>query len=355
MHDKFLLAALEQANLGRGLCAPNPSVGAVAVQKGTIIAQACHRGAGTPHAEQLLLAQLTPGMPGVSLYITLEPCNHWGKTPPCVEAIINYGIEEVYFAYLDPNPLVAKNNSSAQLRARGIKVTHIPLKVINEFYKSYHHWTITHKPRVTVKIAQTLDGKIGVAEGSRTLLSNSLCSHFTHEMRAASDIILTTARTINHDNPQMNVRLNDRVESKPVAIIDRNLSLNSRLVIFSTASHCHIYHHETKNVCYPNSSFYQMPLNEGYMDLNAVLTHIGESGYHDVWVEAGGALFSALHQQRLVHRTYLYIVPVCLGEKAVAAYQHGDLFDREHTVSWHAMGNNMIACIDWQEDLCLLD
>ena len=151
MHKKFLLAALEQARLGQGFCAPNPCVGAVAVQNGIIIAQACHRGAGTPHAEQLLLAQIPPKTPGVSLYISLEPCNHWGRTPPCVDAIINHGIEQVIFAYLDPNPVVAKNNSSERLRAHGIKVTHYPVEEITEFYKSYTQWTLTRKPRVRLK------------------------------------------------------------------------------------------------------------------------------------------------------------------------------------------------------------
>ena len=103
MHEQFLLAALEQAKLGQGQCAPNPSVGAVAVQNGKIIAQAFHKGAGTPHAEQLLLAQLPPKMLGVNVYITLEPCNHWGKTPPCVQVLSDYGVERVYFAYFDPS------------------------------------------------------------------------------------------------------------------------------------------------------------------------------------------------------------------------------------------------------------
>lgn len=354
MHEKFLFAALEQANLGRGFCAPNPSVGAVAVQNDNIIAQAFHQGAGTPHAEQLLLAQITPKMPGISLYITLEPCNHWGKTPPCVDAIIDYGVEEVFFSYLDPNPVVVQNNSSAQLREHGIKVTHIPLEAINEFYKSYAYWTVTHKPRVTVKIAQTLDGKIGKSEGKRLILSNSLCAQFTHKMRAATDVILTTARTIQLDNPKMNVRLNNTEQAKPVAIIDRHLSLNKEAIIFSTASHCHIYHHEMKDVSYSNSSFHSMPVKNGTMDLSAIIKHLGALGYHDVWVEAGGALFSALHSEGLVQRTYLYIVPISLGEKAISAYQQSGLFEREHTVSWQIMGDNMIACLDWQEDKCLL-
>jgi diaminohydroxyphosphoribosylaminopyrimidine deaminase/5-amino-6-(5-phosphoribosylamino)uracil reductase len=354
MHEQFLLAALKQAKLGQGFCAPNPSVGAVAVQNGNIIAQAYHRGAGSPHAEQLLLAQLTPKTPGVRIYITLEPCNHWGRTPPCVNAIINHGVEEVFFSYLDPNPLVAQNDSSAQLREHGIKVTHLPLPEIDEFYKSYSYWTASHKPRVTVKIAQSLDGKIGYPEDNRFILSNSKCSEFTHKLRAASDVILTSSRTIQQDNPRLNVRLNNREQAKPVAIIDRNLGLNEHALIFSTASHCHIYHDQgettpTKLNHYPNSTYHPMPASQGKMNLGAIIAHLGELGFHDVWVEAGGAIFSALHKEGLVHRTYLYIVPIYLGEKAVSAYQNMELFDCRHKVSWHEMGDNMVACIDWQE------
>ena len=351
MHKKFLLTALEQARLAQGFCAPNPCVGAVAVQNGKIIAQTCHLGAGTPHAEQLLLAQIPPKMPGLCLYITLEPCNHWGRTPPCVDAIINYGsVEQVIFAYADPNPLVAKNNSSERLRAQGIKVTHVPVPEITEFYKSYTHWTLTKKPRVTVKIAQTLNGKIGCAEGPRVLLSNALCEEFTHQMRATSDVILTSARTIHLDNPKLNVRLSDKEQSKPVAIIDRQLTLNPEAHIFSKASHCHIYHSEAKKVFYGNSSFHLMPQKKEVMDLEVVIQHLGELGYHDVWVEAGGAIFSTLHQEGLVDRTYLYLVPSILGDNAVSAYQKNGLFDPAHTISWRAMGDNMIACVDWQKN-----
>lgn len=350
MHEQFLLAALEQAKLGRGLCAPNPSVGAVAVQNGTIIAQAWHRGAGTLHAEQLLLAQIPPKTPGVSVYITLEPCNHWGKTPPCVDALIRHGIEDVIFSFLDPNPIVAQNNSTALLREHGIRVTHLPLTVIDEFYQSYAYWTLTRKPRVTVKMAQTLDGKIGLREGERLILSNALCAEFTHKMRAMSDVLLTTAKTVHCDNPRMNVRLHDKVQAKPVAIIDSHLDLNNEALIFSTASHCHIYHCEQPQAeLYPNSSYHTVPATNGMMDLNAIISHLGETGYHDVWVEAGGALFNALHRERLVHKTYLYLVPNSLGPDALCAYQNKGIFDRRHTVSWHTMDDNMVLCLNWEE------
>lgn len=356
MHEQFLLAALEQARLGLGSCAPNPSVGAVAVQNGTIIAQAFHHGAGTPHAEQLLLAQLPPKMRGVSVYISLEPCNHWGKTPPCTDALIDYGIEAVFFAYKDPNPIVATNDSVAQLVAHGIKVQHLPLPVITDFYKSYTHWVHTKKPWVTVKIAQTFDGKIGTLTGEQLLLSNDLCAQFTHEQRASSDVILSSARTILCDNPSLNVRLNGVVQAKPVAILDTNLSLTTKERVFSTASHCFIYHNEAlspsphQSTSAPSCSHHPIPMINGRLDLNAVLTHLGAQGFHSVWVEAGGAVFSSLHKEQRVDRTYIYLVPECLDEGAVCAYQQSGIFERKHKVSWRVMADNMIACLDWKED-----
>ena len=355
MHEQFLLAALEQAKLGQGQCAPNPSVGAVAVQNGKIIAQAYHKGAGTPHAEQLLLAQLPPKMLGLSVYITLEPCNHWGKTPPCVTALIDYGVEQVCFAYFDPNPLVADNNSSELLRRQGIEVNHFSLKEIDDFYTSYTHWLKTGKPRITVKMAHSLDGKIGAIKGERIILSNKLCLQFTHQMRAYSDVILTSANTVKADNPKMNVRLNGKERAKPVAILDSHLALDKNAVVFSTASECHIYYKDSISPPIDklaHCQYHPIAHHNNSLDLKQVITHLGQLGYQDAWVEAGGGLFSSLHQEQLVNRTYLYLVPTVLGKNTVSAYQKEDLFARKHQVSWQIMGNNMILCMDWQEEEC---
>lgn len=354
MHQQFLLEALDQAKLGRGMCSPNPSVGAVAVQNGQIIARAWHKGAGTLHAEPLLLAQLPPKMPGIDLYVTLEPCNHWGKTPPCVDAIVDYGVDRVFFAYADPNPIVSKNNSVEILNSKGITATHIQLPEVDNFYKSYSYWLKTGKPWVTVKMAQSFDGKIGYINEDRVILSNSLCAEFTHQQRASCDIILTTAKTITCDNPQLNVRLKEKNQAKPLAIIDSNLNLNSQAKVFSTAKECLIYYKNEINFTeqrafYGNSRYYPMPLKNGKLNLEAIIYHLGEQGYHDVWVEAGGALFSALHADGLVNSTYLYLVPTSLGPEAVTAYQGLEIFKRKHTVSWQAMNDNMIACLEWLE------
>ena len=148
----------------------------------------------------------------------------------------------------------------------------------------------------------------------------------------------------------MNARLGQEEQAKPVAIIDRQLSLDKESKVFSTAAHCHIYHCSDRETSYPNSTLHFMPMNDQAMNLSAIISHLGELGFHDVWVEAGGALFSALHQEGLVHRTYLYIAPSILEHNAVSAYQQSGIFNRAHTVSWHPMGNNVIACLDWQED-----
>ncbi len=358
MHKQFLLAALDEASLGRGFCAPNPSVGAVAVRHGEIIAQSWHRGAGSAHAEILLLEQMHKNCADVTLYVTLEPCNHWGRTPPCVDAIIKQGIKKVVYAYSDPNPLVSENNTPGLLREQGIAVLHYPLPEIDQFYQSYNHWITTHKPWVTVKIAQTFDGKIALAKGARAYLSNPLCEKFTHEQRLQSDIILTTARTVNQDDPRLNVRLRARALAKPVAIIDSQLTLNPHARVLTEATHCHVYHDAKHpvDVRYMNCSFHPMPTDLGNrLALAAIINHLGSLGYHDVWVEAGGELFNALHKASLVNRTYIYLVPKILGETAIAAYRNADVLNRPCAVTWKAMGDNMIACFDWQEGICLPD
>ncbi len=359
MHEQFLLAALDQALLGRGICSPNPSVGAVAVHDGQIIAQTWHRGAGTPHAEQLLLKQLPPNLSDVTLYVTLEPCNHWGKTPPCVNDIINYGIKKVVYAYRDPNPIIIANNTPRVLGEHGIDVLHYPLSAIDDFYRSYRYWTITKKPWVTVKMAQTMDGKIAGKQGERVYLSNALCAEFTHKNRLHSDVILTTARTINQDDPLLNVRLPNIQVAKDVAILDSRATLNPNAKIVKTAKHCHIFYDEQCQIYSlpPNTTGHPVQAMQGLLNLEAMICELGRLGYHDVWVEAGGTLFSALHLARLVNRTYIYIVPTILGSSALSAYHHPDIFNQACDISWQAMGDNMMASIDWsdnpiQEKLC---
>ena len=347
MHEQFLLAALQQAWLGRGACAPNPAVGAVAVHNGKIIAQAFHSGAGLPHAEQLLLALLPEKCTDITVYVTLEPCNHWGRTPPCVDALVLRGVERVVYAYKDPNPVVALNHTPERLAARGVDALHFPVPAIDDFYKSYSYWLRTGRPWVTVKMAQTVDGKIAGALGARVLLSNDACAAFTHQQRLYSDVLLTTAETVNQDNPLLNVRLSDQIIAKPVAILDSRGRLNARAKLHETARHCYVYQGKNQDENQIRHSFYTVPMDGDGLDLSAVLQHLGSLGFHDVWVEAGARLFRALHRAQLVQRTYLYLVPRVLGPDAVFLYDQDDFFRHAHEIKWQAMKDNMMVILDW--------
>ncbi|MCC5791807.1 MAG: bifunctional diaminohydroxyphosphoribosylaminopyrimidine deaminase/5-amino-6-(5-phosphoribosylamino)uracil reductase RibD [Legionellaceae bacterium] len=357
MHDDFMLAALEQAQLQRGFCAPNPAVGAVAVIDNKIIARASHRGAGTPHAEVLLFEQLVGKEAEATLYVTLEPCNHWGRTPPCTDAIIERGVKRVVYAYADPNPLVSKNNSPARMRAHGIEVIHHPMAKVDRFYQSYRHWLINKRPRVTAKIAQSLDGKIAGAEYQQLAISNSQCASFTHVQRRQTDVILTTAKTILCDNPQLNARCGQQQYAKPLAILDRNLCVTAESQAVQLASVCHLFHAETTPVLAPlaNCIYHPVPVAENQLDLQVVLDELGRLGFHDVWVEAGGTLFTALHVQRLVQRSYIYLAPIILGQEAIPAFHQPFEGLQAASVNWRPVGDNVIGRFDWKEAACLLE
>lgn len=356
MHKHFLLEALAQAKLGRGFCAPNPSVGAVAVCNGKIIAKAFHRGAGTPHAEILILDQISAAsLDNVILYVTLEPCNHWGRTPPCVDAIIKHGLHHIVYGYTDPNPAVKANNTPALLKAQGIKAEYFPLPEINAFYESYYYWRQTGKPFVTAKIAHSLDGKIAYAKGRTAKISNSPCQDFTHQQRLKTDVILTSAKTINQDNPWLNVRLEDKSYAKAIAILDTHLQVNPQARIFTSAKCCHFYYKEPRKqpfIEHPNITYHAVATNKNGLQLDTVLNHLGKLGYHDVWVEAGGLIFTALHQENLVDRTYIYLAPKILGPEAINAYAN-DFFIPPNSLNWTCVGDNIIGRIDWRKPSCL--
>ncbi len=330
MHEPFMQAALKQAWLGRGITAPNPAVGAVAVRDGNIIAQASHPGMGQPHAEQLLFKILPEDCSDISLYVTLEPCNHWGRTPPCVEGLIRRRFKHVVYAYHDPNPLVSENNTPALLAQQGIEVVHYPLPEIDAFYASYTFWTKTGRPFVTVKVAQSFDGKIAGKKSEPVQLSNAAAAKATHLARRHTDVILTTARTIQQDNPQLNARVDGDIMSKPIAVLDHQKQLDAAARVHQTAQKLHLYHD---------------------MSLQDMLLDLGRLGYHDVWVEAGGRLFSALHRERLVQRTILYLVPNSLGLNATSLYQEADLLSGAKHITWDVLEDkhqaNLRVILDW--------
>ena len=345
-----MLQALEQAWLGRGICAPNPSVGAILVCNNKIVAKAYHLGPGTAHAEQKILLKMDYHLSDLILYVTLEPCNHWGKTQPCTDLIIKYGIKHVIFAFYDPNPIVQQNNTTQLLQQHGIEVSYFPLPAVDKFYTSYQHWINKRRSWITAKIAQSMDGKIALINGTRHQLSNLECKAFTHIQRLHTDIILTTAKTILSDNPRLDVRIAGKYYKKNLAVLDRTQRLGGKEQVFDHAHQVHVFY--SNNFCKtpyvkPNCTFHPIAEYNAALDLIEIVKCLTALGYHDIFVAARGELFWALHALHLVNTTYIYLTAKLLGKTAPCAYHDDDFFKDYHTIQWHAAADNMIMQIDW--------
>ena len=349
IHQKYLKLALDEAEKGRGQCFPNPSVGAIAVQNQEIVGRSYHQGAGLAHAEALLLKELPKGLESVTLYVTLEPCNHWGRTPPCVNAIIEHGIRKVVFGCYDPNKHIASNDSTKIMQSLGIEVEYVEIPEIKEFYRSYHHWVHTKTPFITAKWAQSFDAKVCLVNQS-VKLTNATADAFTHQQRLHTDMILTTANTILCDNPRLNVRLGSVEVSKPLAIFDANLRLTGQEQCFATAKEIHIFHYHTNKPSLIREGIHYHAV-EGYpLNLEQVIRILGDLGAHDVWVEAGPRLMASLHDEKIVNRTHIFMVPQILGDKGVNAYEmKTSIFAQSYQLQFQQMDDNMLATFLWQE------
>ncbi len=349
--NHFLLQALDLAKIRRGFCAPNPSVGAVIVSEtGEVLATGYHLGAGHPHAEADALKKLNGKAPNATIYITLEPCCHFGRTPPCTDAIIQSGIKHVVYGFTDPNPIVS-GKSKAILAKANISAEHIAIPEITAFYESYHHWHRTQKPFITAKIALSLNGKIAGENGEPIQFTGPELKEMTYVCRKQSDAILTTAKTIICDDPQMNVR-GAEVIAKPLYILDRELKLPLHAKIFGTAKSITVFHAENapetqlKKLNEKNVRCIAIDTEQNQLNLTAIIKQIGKDGVHDLWVEAGGACFSALVKQKLAQKLLLYLAPRWIPSGLTAFDKDFFLDMSSTTISWQQIGNDAMCQID---------
>ena len=346
----YLLQALEEAKKGKGFCAPNPAVGAVAVKNNQIIARGYHHGAGKPHAEVECMSQFPQNTSGVTMYVTLEPCNHFGRTPPCVNAIIKHGISKVVYGMLDPNDTVRALCSDEILSNHYVQTACVHVPEIKEFYKSYVYWTQCHKPWVTVKWAQTLDAK-NTRKYQYTHFTNQEALEFTHLSRKCADIILSTAQTILSDNAQFTARIDGAVYAKPLAIIDRQLSLQGSEKCFSFERPIFIFHDKSLIPTYQHKfvKFIPVEVTKQHINMESIFAMIAQMDFHDVWVEAGTKMMNELHQKGLVNTSHIYIAPLVFGHAGINAYDEGrfNLLKVPNDVQWTPMGNNVRATINW--------
>jgi len=318
-----MLHALRLAERGLGNVYPNPAVGAVIVKDGVVAGRGWTARGGRPHAETVALAQAGDSAKGATLYVTLEPCAHLGKTPPCTEAIIKSGIKHVVAACTDPNPLVA-GKGFAQLRASGIEVTEkvceaAALKLNEGFFSVIKR----KRPFVALKLATSLDGKIAAASGESQWITSHASRSMGHHLRAQHDAILTGSGTVLHDNPQLTCRLPGREKDSPQrVVIDSHLKIPADARIFPAW----LFTSEAAFKKYKGRECVFAVEKEGSnLSLKKILEKLAEEGITRLLVEAGSGLSSAFIEQNLVNRIYWFRAPLVIGEKGMSAIKGNDL------------------------------
>ena len=300
--------ALKLSKLGQGGVGANPMVGCVISSDDKIIARDYHRQYGQEHAEINALNQIDHKADNCILYVTLEPCSHHGKTPPCIKAIINSGIKKVFVATLDPNPLVS-GSGVRLLRESGIDVEvglleNHAIEINCGFMKRMK----TGMPYITSKIAMSLDGRVAMRSGESQWITSEASREDVQLLRSKNQAILTGSGSILNDNPMMTVR-NKKLDSSPLrVVIDSNNAITDKsLNIFSSDS-------ETLILNQSNSKI----LENGKIDLKSTLLKLGEMGINNVLLEAGSGLNSAMMQANLIDEFIIYTAPVLLGSDAQA-------------------------------------
>ena len=300
--------ALKLSKLGQAGVGANPMVGCVISRDDKIIAKDFHHQYGQEHAEINALNQIGHKAENCKLYVTLEPCSHHGKTPPCINAIIKAGIKKVYVATLDPNPLVSGSGVKL-MKENGIDVEiglleNNAIEVNRGFFKRMK----TGLPFITSKIAMSLDGRVAMRSGESKWITSEASRADVQILRSQNQAILTGSGTILNDNPMLTVR-NKKLQSKPLrVIIDSGNSITDKsLNIFSSDS-------ETLILNPTNSKI----LKNGKIDLKSALIKLGEMGINNVLLESGSGLNGAMMESSLIDEFIIYTAPVILGSDAQA-------------------------------------
>jgi diaminohydroxyphosphoribosylaminopyrimidine deaminase/5-amino-6-(5-phosphoribosylamino)uracil reductase len=347
----FMEEAFELAEKGRGRTHPNPLVGAVLVRGAEVVGRGWHLGPGEPHAEAMALAEAGDRAAGATLYCTLEPCSHTGKTPPCADALVAAGVERAVVALRDPNPLV---DGCGLTRLRGGGVT-VDLQAErwggrarkqNAPFLKYHD---TGLPLVTYKAAVTLDGKVAAAGGDARWISCLDSRRAVHLLRSTADAVMVGAGTVRRDDPELTVRLHDGRDPVRV-IVTRRGDLPPAAKLLATA-------HEVRTIVVAEQAdaVARRLLTARGVELvevaggglRAALAALADRGLLDVLCEGGPGLAGSLLSEGLIDRLLLFVAPLIVGRGApdlFAAPAVGAVADawRLHDVEWRSVCDDLL-------------
>jgi diaminohydroxyphosphoribosylaminopyrimidine deaminase/5-amino-6-(5-phosphoribosylamino)uracil reductase len=319
--EKFMKEALRQARKGVGRTSPNPAVGAVIVRRGKAIASGYHKRAGAPHAEVEALSKVKVRK-GDTLYVTLEPCHHHGRTPPCTEAILRSGLKRVVVGMKDPNPNVTGGGCEVLAR-KGVDVQVGVLEKecrrLNEWFLKY---VTTGRPFVMAKTALTLDGWTATATGHSQWVTNERSRRFGHRLRDQVDGIMVGIGTVVADDPLLTTRLRHGAGRDPIRIVvDTGLKIpqSARVLHADSEAECLLAVGEAVSgkrieaIRRSGVSTLICPAKEGRLDLAALMKRLGERSITSVLLEGGATLMGAMIREKLVDKFFVFKAPKILG------------------------------------------
>lgn len=316
---KFMQLALQLAKTAKGQTAPNPAVGAVIVKNGEIVGVGTHLKAGEAHAEIHAINMAGKNAEGATLYVTLEPCSHYGKTPPCVEKIIEANIKRVIVGTLDPNPYVA-GKGIQKLKNAGIDVlVGVCESEAKEINQDFFHYITTKRPFVTLKTAMTIDGKIATASGESKWITGDESRRDVHRYRHIHDAILVGVGTVLKDNPKLTTRLPEGGKHPIRIILDSHLRIPQDAFVIHddsaptwvvTNRHCNQKQKKLELQRFEHVKVIEM---DDLRNLHQLLDILGQRGITSLFVEGGAKVNNSFLQAKLIDQFLFYIAPKIFG------------------------------------------
>ncbi len=358
---EYMKCALSLAELARGYASPNPAVGAVVVKDSIIVGMGYTQPAGSDHAEVMALRQAGDLARGATMYVSLEPCCHYGRTPPCTQAIINAKIAEVHIALIDPNPAVS-GHGVRELDAAGIK-THVGShqEEAYEVNEAYFKYITTGLPFVITKFAMSLDGKIATKTGQSKWISNREARDFVHALRHTVDAIMVGVNTVIADDPQLTARCccgkGGKAKTQPLRlIVDSHGRTPLNADVFKQPGRTLLaavepLNKDTKNrLTQIGVEVLEVPGAEGKVNLPHLLEVLGASGIVSILVEGGSELLGSLFDRELVDKVLVFISPIIIGggqaKTAVGGTGVGMIAEALclNRIQFSNFGDNIMAC-----------
>lgn len=366
LEERYMRLALQFAEAVKQQTSPNPPVGAVIVKNGTIVGLGAHLKPGEAHAEVHALQMAGKRANGATLYVTLEPCCHVGKTPPCTEQIIKSGIKRVVIATKDHHEMVSGGGIEKLKKARIAVEVGVLQEEAERLYEPFFHYVTNKRPFVTVKAAVSLDGKTATKKRDSKWITNESARKDAHQYRHEHDAILVGVNTVINDNPRLTTRLSGGKNPHRI-ILDTTLRtpLDANVVSGAEAetwiiTNCHVT--EEQKIPYeqfPHVHIY--PLDSPTIHLPEVMSFLYEKGIMSLYVEGGATIHSSFLKARLIDRLIIYIAPSIIGGKeAPNMFQH---YGVHHLIDAYQMQLEEVKTLDGQikvvakrsEAVCLPD